>query len=271
MRKPPASLWFGLTIVGLLLLASLAAPLITSYSPTQPDPTAILEAPSARHLAGTDELGRDVFARIVWGGRASLGVAFGIVGLSVGMGAVAGAALGLARGWIDAVAMRFVDVFLSIPSMVIALALSAALGPSLSNLVLVLGVLGVPYYARLFRGEALAIRERLYVRVAAASGAGFGRILAHHVLPSIAPTIVTFASGALGGALVAASALSFIGLGAQPPTPEWGAEIYDGRNTIMYEWWCAILPGCAVMTAALGFIISGDALRDWLDPRSEPQ
>jgi peptide/nickel transport system permease protein len=271
MGRPPLSLWIGAAIVGALLLAALAAPLIAPYSPTQADPAAILEAPSWRHLAGTDQLGRDVFSRVVWGGRASLGVAFGIVALSVGIGAVAGAALGVAGGWIDTIAMRLVDVFLSIPSMVIALALSAALGPSLRNLVLVLGCLGAPYYARLFRGEALSIRERLYVRTAYATGASFLHVLTRHVLPNLAATVATFASSALGAALVAASAFSFIGLGAQPPTPEWGALIFDGRNTIMYEWWCAVVPGAVVMLAALGFILAGDALRDWLDPRSEPR
>ena len=269
MRKPPVGLWIGLGLIGALMLAALLAPLLSSFPPLKAHPSEILEPPSWRHLAGTDQLGRDLFARILWGGRASLSVAFGIVGLSVGLGAVLGASAGLAGGLVDQIAMRLADIFLSVPSMVIALALAAAQGPSLHNLVLVLGLLGVPYYVRLFRGEALSIRERLYVRTAYASGAGFGRVLLTHVLPNIGPTIATFASSALGGALVSASALSFLGLGAQPPTPEWGALIYEGRNTIMYEWWCAVLPGAMVAIAALGFVLTGDGLRDWLDPRSE--
>ena len=268
MTRLPASFWIGATLVGLLVTLAIAAPVIAPYSPTQTAPASILEPPSWTHWAGTDGLGRDLFSRLIHGGRASLGVAVGIVTLSVGLGLLLGAACGLAGGWVDGVAMRILDMLLSIPSMVIALALAAALGPSLFNLVLVLGGLGIPFYTRLFRGETLAIRERGHVQAARVMGAGFTRILMRHVLPSLAPLAATFASTALGGALVAASALSFVGLGAQPPTPEWGAMIYEGRNTIMYEWWCAVLPGVAVATAALGFVLIGDGLRDLLDPRS---
>jgi peptide/nickel transport system permease protein len=163
--------------------------------------------------------------------------------------------------------MRIVEVVMSIPGLVIALAASAALGPNLTNLVLVLGSLAVPYYVRVFRSEAMAIRERGYVRAARASGANSSHLLWRHVLPNLAPTIATFASMALAGALVTASALSFIGLGAQPPQPEWGALIYEGRNNILYEWWCSVLPGVLVSVAALGFILVGDGLRDFFDPQ----
>ncbi|WP_374571317.1 ABC transporter permease [Phenylobacterium sp.] len=267
MRSPSPSFWIGAALVGLLVVAAAAAPWLTPYSPVRAAPAAILEAPSPAHWAGTDALGRDVLSRLAFGGRASLAVAFGIAGLSVGAGVVLGGAIGLAGGWVDGVAMRLIDIVLSVPSLVIALALAAALGPSLGNLVVVLGALGAPFYVRLFRGEALLIRERGHVQAARVMGAGFIRLLLAHVLPNLAPLAATFGSTALGGALVAASALSFVGLGAQPPTPEWGAMIYEGRNTIMYEWWCAVLPGLAVATAALGFILMGDALRDWLDPR----
>jgi peptide/nickel transport system permease protein len=260
--------WAGAGAVALLVLLSAAAPLISSYSPLDADPTAILEPPSARHWAGTDQLGRDLFARIAWGGRASLSVAFGIVGIGVGLGLVTGAAIALAGRWADLVAMRILDVLVSVPGMVIAVALSAALGPGLGKLLLVLGLLDAPYFARLFRGETLSIREQPYIAAARASGAGFWRILLRHVLPNLAPVVATFASNALGRALVAASALSFIGLGAQPPTPEWGVLIYEGRNTLMFEWWCSVLPGLMVFIAALGFVMAGDGLRDWLDPRS---
>jgi len=269
MRRLPAIFWTGSAIIGALILVSIAAPLIAPYSPTHSEPAAILEPPSWRHLAGTDQLGRDLFSRMMWGGRASLTVAFGVVALGVGLGAVLGAAVALAGGWVDFFAMRLVDVLVAMPSMVIALALSAALGPSLGNLILVLGLLSVPYYTRLFRGETLSIRERPFVKAARASGAGFPRILITHILPNIAPVIATFGSGALGGALVIASALSFIGLGAQPPTPEWGVLIYEGRNTLMYEWWCAVLPGLLVALAALGFVLAGDGLRDRLDARGD--
>ena len=267
-RWPP-ELVAGAVITAVMILLALAAPLLAPWPPDSPDVGAILEAPSWRPPAGTDALGRDVLSRILWGGRASLGVAIGIVSLSVGIGAVLGAAVAMAGGWVDTAVMRLVDVALSIPAIVIALALSAALGPSLGNLVLVLGLLGVPFNLRLFRSETLSLRERPFIAAAQAMGAGPGALLTRHILPNLAPVIVTFASAALGSALVMASALSFVGLGAQPPTAEWGAMIFDGRNTIMYEWWCAVLPGVAVAVSALGFILLGDGLRDWLDPRRE--
>lgn len=257
----------GGTIVAIMVLLALLAPLLTAYGPNEVDTGAILEPPSAQHWAGTDNLGRDLFARILYGGRTSLSVAFGIVLIGIGAGALLGCAVGLAGGWIDRIAMRLVDVALAIPSLVIALALAAAVGPSLVNLVLILGGLGVPLYLRLFRNEALALREQPFVLAARANGASAWRLLAVHILPSIAPLAATLASTALGTALVVASALSFIGLGAQPPTPEWGALIFEGRNTIMYEWWAAVLPGVAVAVSALGFVLLGDGLRDVLDPR----
>jgi peptide/nickel transport system permease protein len=259
----------GGAIVAAMVLLALLAPALTAYGPNTVDTGAILEPPSARHWAGTDNLGRDLFARILYGGRTSLGVAFGIVAIGMGLGALLGCAVGLAGGWVDRIAMRLVDVALAIPSLVIALALAAAVGPSLVNLVLILGGLAVPLYVRLFRSEALSLRERPFVLAARANGASAWRLLWVHILPNIAPLFATLASSALGTALVAASALSFIGLGAQPPTPEWGALIFEGRNTIMYEWWCAVLPGLAVAVSALGFVLLGDGLRDMLDPRGE--
>jgi peptide/nickel transport system permease protein len=269
IRRFPPALVVGAAITAIMIFVSLAAPWLSPWPPNVPDVGAILEPPSWRHPAGTDALGRDILSRILWGGRASLGVAIGIVALSVGLGALLGAAVALAGGWIDTLVMRLVDISLSIPAIVIALALSAALGPSLGNLVLVLGLLGVPFNLRLFRSETLSLRERPFIAASRAMGAGFAALLGRHILPNLAPVIVTFASAALGSALVMASALSFVGLGAQPPTAEWGAMIFDGRTTIMYEWWCAVLPGLAVALSALGFILLGDGLRDWLDPRQE--
>lgn len=268
-RRGAGTMPLGAAIIVLMLALSALAPLLSGYGPNEVDTGAILEPPSARHWAGTDNLGRDMFARILHGGRTSLGVALGIVTIGMGAGALLGCAVGLAGGWIDRLVMRLVDVALAIPSLVIALALAAALGPSLVNLVLILGGLAIPLYLRLFRSEALALRERPFVLAARANGASGPRLLLVHILPNIAPLFATLASGALGTALVSASALSFIGLGAQPPTPEWGALIFEGRNTIMYEWWCAVLPGLAVALSALGFVLLGDGLRDRLDPRGE--
>ena len=262
------SLRTGLVIIGLLILMAVFAPLIATHGPDRIDPGMILEAPSWQHWAGTDQLGRDLFARIAYGGRASLSVAFGITALALGGGAFIGCAIGLAGGWVDTVAMRFIDILLAIPSMVIALALAAAVGPGLVNLSLILGTLGMPFYARLFRGEALSLRERPFLRAARGTGSGFGRLLLVHIVPNVVPLFLTLTSTALGGALLAASALSFIGLGAQPPLAEWGALIFEGRNSIMYEWWCAVLPGLAVFAAALGFVLIGNGLAAQADARS---
>jgi peptide/nickel transport system permease protein len=271
MNRPPQRLGLqvGIVLIGLLVLLAVLAPWLTPYGPNDVDAGAILEAPSFRHWAGTDSIGRDLMTRILHGGRVSLLVAFGITGIGLTLGGLAGCSAGLIGGWLDTVTMRCVDVAVSIPAMVIALALTAALGPSLVNLVLVLGMLGAPYYARLLRGETLSIRERPFVRAAYVLGAGHTRVLFQHVIPNLAPVVATIASSGLAGALMAASALSFVGLGAQPPQAEWGALIYEGRNSIMFEWWCAVLPGVVVVTAALGFTLIGDGLRDKFDPRGE--
>lgn len=266
MRRLPLQVWLGGTLIVLLFAAALLAPALTPFAPNDADPGSILLPPSLAHPAGTDQLGRDEFSRILYGGRASLSVAAGIVVLSVGLGGVAGAALGLLGGWTDLIAMRLVEVAMAIPSLVIALAVAAALGPSLRNLVIVLGLLGAPFYIRLFRTEARALRERPFIQSARVMGASYAALLFRHVIPNLLPLTATFASAALGSALVSASALSFVGLGAQPPTAEWGALIYDGRNTLLYEWWCAVLPGVAIAAAALGFVLLGDGLRRHFDP-----
>lgn len=266
--RAPISLTLGLILVAALCLSALLAPALTPYPPEGADPAMILAPPSLSHPAGTDQLGRDMAARILFGGRASLAAAFGVALLSVGLGLVIGAASGLAGGWVDTAVMRACETIMAAPSLVIALALTAALGPSLLNLVLVLGFLGVPFHVRLFRAEALSLRDRPFMLAARSNGAGAWRLILLHAVPNLGPTAATFGASALGSALVTASALSFIGLGAQPPTPEWGLLIFEGRNTLMYEWWCALLPGLAVALASLGFILTGDGLREWLDPRS---
>jgi peptide/nickel transport system permease protein len=265
IRNWSLSLRIGIFILALVLIACLSAPLITPYGPNDVDPGALLEAPSAAHWAGTDQLGRDLFARILYGGRASLGVAAGITIIALGGGALLGCAIGLLGGWTETLAMRIVDILLAIPSIVIAIAVAAAVGPGLFNLTVILGSLGVPFYVRLFRGETVSLRERPFVRAARGTGAGFFRLLRVQILPNVFSLFVTLCSNALGGALLAASALSFIGLGAQPPMAEWGALIFEGRNSLMYEWWCAVLPGVAVVISALGFILVGNGIGTLID------
>lgn len=268
-KKMSASLITGLGITVLACLIALLAPILSLHDPYESNPANILAAPSTAHWLGTDQLGRDVLARILYGARTSLGIAVSVAIISVGLGVALGGASALAGGWIDNLVMRTVDVLLSIPSLVIALALAAVMGPSLINLVLILGFLGAPFMTRLFRGQALSLVNQNFVLASRLLGAGFSFRLFRHVLPNMAPFFATLVSQSMSSALLVASALSFIGLGAQPPTAEWGALVYEGRNNIMHEWWCAIPAGMAIALSAAGFILLGDGLRDWLDPRSE--
>lgn len=268
MMNASFSLKAGLTISILMVLIAALAPFIAPLDPYQTDPANILAPPSWRHWLGTDQLGRDVLSRLVHGARTSLSVGFFVAFISVGLGSVIGAGSALAGGWLDALVMRTIDVLLSIPSLVIALALAAVLGPNLINLTLILGVLGAPFMARVVRSEALALVQQPYVQASALLGGRFGFRLTRHLLPNIAPLTATLLTTSMSSALMIASALSFIGLGAQPPTAEWGAIIYEGRNTIMYEWWCAIPAGVAIAISATGFVLLGDGLRDRFDPRS---
>lgn len=261
------SLLVGAGIVGMMIAIAACAPFIAPYHPNAIDANAILQAPSALHLAGTDEVGRDLLSRIIYGARPSLLVAFGIVTIAAVGGVLFGGLSGLIGGVTDTIVMRLVDVVMALPGMVVALALTAALGPNLINLTLALGLLGVPFYTRLTRGQALALRERPYVLAARTMGAGRWHLLVRHIIPNLLSTIAIFMSLGLSGAVLAASAFSFIGLGAQPPMAEWGALIFAGRGYILYEWWYALFPGLAVILTALGFNLLGDGLRDLLDPK----
>lgn len=267
MRPASPTLAAGFALAALLAVAAVAAPLIAPHDPISINPSAVFEPPSAMHWAGTDALGRDVFSRILFGARASLAAAVGIVLIGLTGGTVLGLGAATLGGTVDAIVMRVSEIAMALPGLVIALALTAALGPSLINLVVALGVLAIPTYARIVRGEAVAVRAQGYVRAARALGAGAWRVAFTHVGPNLAPILATYASLGLSGALLATSALSFIGLGAQPPTPEWGAMIYDGSQVLLDAWWVGVFPGIGVALAALAFTLIGDGLRDWLDPR----
>ena len=267
MRRTSPTLRAGLALALVIALAALAAPLLAPYDPVAIDPAAVFAPPSAAHWAGTDALGRDVLSRILFGARTSLSAALGIVVIGLAGGAVLGLGAASIGGLVDSAVMRASEIAMALPGLVIALALTAALGPSLVNLVIALGLLAIPSYARIMRGEAVAVRALGYVRAARALGAGPWRIAFTHVAPNLAPMLATYASLGLSGALLATSALSFIGLGAQPPTPEWGAMIYDGSQVLLDAWWVGVFPGIAVAFSALAFTLIGDGLRDWLDPR----
>ena len=255
------------TIVTVVFFAAIAAPWLTPYSPNAMDLNGVLQAPSWTHLAGTDELGRDLLTRILHGARPSMAAAFGIVGIGTAFGLLIGTLSGLLSGWFDTVVMRLTDVVLALPGLVVALALTAALGPSLFNAVVALGLLAVPAYIRVARGQTLALREREYVLAARSMGASTLHLMRVHMLPNVLPPVLVFMTFHLGASILASSALSFIGLGAQPPDAEWGSMIGAGREYVLGHWWYVTLPGVVIILTASSFNILGDALRDMLDPR----
>jgi peptide/nickel transport system permease protein len=255
-------------VVLLAVLLTLAlGPLFISHSPTALDLTHRLRPPSAEHWFGTDELGRDLWARVVHGGRISLGMAFGVVAVGMATGATLGLWCGLVGGWVEAVLMRVVDVMLALPPLVLAMALAAALGPGLINAMLVLVIVSVPTYVRLARAQALQLRSRGYLEAALLAGAGVGYRLREHVLPNATGPLLVQGTLDVSGVMLASAALGFIGLGAQPPTPEWGGLIATGQQFVKTAWWYPTLPGLAILLCALSCNVLGDALRDRLDPR----
>ena len=257
----------GLVLFGALLLTALFAPLIATQDPIALVPRDMLQGPSPAHLFGTDDLGRDVFSRVIWGSR--LAVRLGV--LSVLIAASGGLILGLLAGyyggWIDNLISRLLEVVLAFPGILFAIAIVAILGPSLDNLIIALGLFGWPGYARLVRGSVLSAKHREYVEAARAIGATGRRIMARHLLPNVVAPVIILSATRFGGALLAGSGLSFIGLGVPIPQPEWGAIMATGRNYLDSAWWVFAFPGGIIAVAVLGVNLLGDGLRDVLDPR----
>ena len=257
----------GTGIVAALVLIALGQSVLAPQSPTKIDITAALNAPGRTHWMGTDQYGRDVYSRVVHGSSISLVIGF----ISVGIAAAAGTTVGLVAGYdggrVDALLMRGMDVMLAFPGILLALAIVSVLGPSLHNLMIAVGISGIPYYARLVRGSVLVAKEQLYVEAARVVGVPIPVILIRHILPNVVAPIIVAATLGMGGAILAAAALSFIGLGSQPPTPEWGRMLSEGRDYLRDAWWISTFPGMAIMLAVLGVNMLGDGLRDVLDPR----
>lgn len=258
----------GLVCVLAVALAALLAGVVAPRDPTALDMEALLVPPGAGHPFGTDELGRDIFSRVVFGTRYALLIGVAVVLIEAVIGVVLGAVAAYFGGWPDAVLMRVVDVMLAVPTLVLALAIAGVLGGGLGNMILAIGVTGWREFARLIRGQVLIIRTSPYVEAARALGAGDLRVLARHVLPNALGTVIVFATLEMPAALLWAASLSFLGLGAQPPTPEWGAMVAEGRGFIGQAWWVSTFPGLAIMITVLGFNFLGDGLRDLLDPRT---
>jgi peptide/nickel transport system permease protein len=258
----------GLLIVGAIAVVSLLAPLVAPYDPDAVDATIRL-APigGAAHVLGTDDLGRDILSRLVWGGRVSLVVGLAPVALALLVGVTLGAVSGYARGALDTVIMRCLDVLLAFPAYLLAIAIVSSLGAGLSNAIMAIALVSSASFARLVRGSVLSVREREFVHAARVLGAGDGRIIWSHVLPNVLSPVIVFATLEAGRTIIFAAGLSFLGLGAQPPTAEWGAMLAQGRGLLNVAPHVASLPGIAILLVSLGLNLFGDALRDATDPR----
>jgi peptide/nickel transport system permease protein len=266
IRTHPLAL-SGLAIILGLLLTAIFGQWLMPHNPLEVDLRSKLLPPSFSHIFGTDDLGRDVLSRVISGSSISLRIAITVVTVAFAVGTIMGTAAGFFGGAVDEILLRITDIFLSIPGLVLALVIAAALGPSLYNVVLALCVTWWPWYARLARGQAISIREKQYVEAGRMVGASDLRLIFRHILPNCLSPLIVQASMDLGFVILNAAALSFIGLGAQPPSPEWGSMLNLGRSYLREAWWMATFPGLAILITVLGFNFLGDALRDILDPK----
>lgn len=259
----------GFTIVMTIILGAIFAPALTSYDPADQDLTNRLEPPSTEHPLGTDQLGRDILTRLLFGARISLRIGVAVVAISLSIGTAIGVTAGYAGGYVDSVLMRFVDVVLAFPGLLLALVIAGILGPSLMNIMVALALVGWVRYARVVRGSVLSIKQEEFVKASQLMGVNRLRIVGRHILPNVIGPVVVLATIDMASVILGTSALSFLGLGAQPPTPEWGTMISQGREYIQTAWWVVNFPGVAIMLAVLGFNLLGDGLRDALDPRDQ--
>lgn len=254
-------------LVFLVIFLALFGAWLAPYPPIGMDLTNRLAAPSQAHWFGTDDFGRDILSRVIAGAGISLRVAGLVLLVATLVGFVVGSLSGLLGGWVDEVLMRVTDLFLSFPALVLAIAIAAAIGPSLTNTMIALSTVYWPWYARLVRGQVLTLRDREFILAARALGSSTPSLIMRHLAPNLFPILVTQVSLDIGYAVLSTAGLSFLGLGAQPPTPEWGAMIFDARTYMRESWWFATFPGLALSMTVLGFNLLGDGLRDHMDPR----
>jgi len=269
----------GLFFVSLVVFAAVfAAPIeimgitvqpfsIAPYSPTEQNLFNRLSPPSVAHPMGTDQLGRDIFSRILYGARISLRIAVSVVAITLAIGTTVGVIAGYLGGWVDEILMRIVDILLAFPGLLLALVVAGILGPSLTNIMIALAVVGWTQYARVIRGETLSVKQKEYMKSAQLMGVSTPRLLVRHALPNVITPVVVLATMDLAYVILGTAGLSFLGLGAQPPTPEWGTMLASGRDYVTTAWWIVNFPGLAIMILVLGFNLLGDGLRDVLDPR----
>jgi peptide/nickel transport system permease protein len=257
----------GLITALLMIAASLAAPLIAPQDPTAQDLAGRLAPPSVAHWLGTDELGRDLFSRVLYGGRITLGMVVAVVLLVAPLGLAVGSVAGYLGGIADRVLMRLTDVFLAFPRLVLALAFVAALRPGITSAIIAIALTAWPPYARLARADTLTVRGTDYIAAVRLTGAGTGRIVLRHVVPLCLTSVIVRVTLDMSGIILTAAGLGFLGMGAQPPTPEWGTMIAASRAYILDQWWVPTIPGVAIFAASLAFNLLGDGLRDVLDPK----
>ncbi len=267
LRRNPRMVVGGAIVLAWLFIAAFA-PIISPYDPIKVDVTNALEPPGGAHWLGTDDLGRDVLTRVLWGSRVSLSV--GLISVSIGL--LVGTSLGLAAGYLggtfDLLVMRFIDALLAFPALILAIAITSALGPQIQNAMIAIGIVAIPAYARLTRGQVLAVRAREFIVAARTIGCSPLRIVLRHVFPNVMNTLIVQATLSTAFAILAEAALSFLGLGPQPPYPSWGQDInYSQRYLPNLKWWMSVGPGIAIFTAVFAFNFLGDALRDAFDPR----
>lgn len=259
----------GLLIVLLLAVIAALAPWLATHDPTAQSLMNMLQAPSAQHWFGTDELGRDIYSRVIYGARITLTIVAMVAIIAAPIGLAIGCAAGFMGGWVDRVLMRITDIALAFPRLILALAFVAAMRPSLENAVIAIALTAWPPYARLARAETLVIRRSDFVAAAWLAGKSRTRIIWRHIVPLCLPSLLVRVTLDMAGVILIAAGLGFLGLGAQPPTPEWGAMLSNGRDFLLDAWWVATLPGAAIFFASLGFNLLGDGLRDALDPRRQ--
>jgi peptide/nickel transport system permease protein len=257
----------GTVIILALALIAIFAPFIAPYKPTAINVYNVLSPPDTAHLFGTDELGRDVFSRMIWGSRASLKVGFIAVGIAITIGMVIGALAGFYGGVIDSLLMRFVDIMLAFPTFFLILAVIAIVEPSISTIMIIIGLTGWMDVARLVRAEFLTLKERDFVSAARAIGASNPRIIFRHIIPNALSPVFVAATFGIAGAILTESGLSFLGLGVQPPEPSWGNILTSGKDNITVAWWLSLFPGFAILITVLSYNLVGEGLRDALDPR----
>jgi peptide/nickel transport system permease protein len=257
----------GSVVLVVLVFVGVFGPWLAPYGTNEIDVDNMLQHPTSAHPFGTDELGRDVFSRVIVAARVSLEVAVVSVGLALAVGVLIGLVAGYYRGWADNALMRCMDVLFAFPVLLLAVAIVAVLGPGLSTAMVAIAVVYAPIFARVTRASVLSVREQVFVRAAVSIGTSDARIMRRHVLPNIAAPLIVQTSLSLAFAILSEAALSFLGLGVQPPAPSWGRMLYDGRGFVTDAWWLGVFPGAAIFVTVLAFNLVGDALRDVLDPR----